>query len=159
MDDSIDYAALVNNYLADERMARQLQEEEHAVLAPPPGNFSRIWTFFVIMNLIYLVPRAPIVPIMNNNETITISSGDDSSEDDDDSEDDLLFRNLSNDDDNAYRRNNAAENDPYEESDIPQRRSAVLAPVHVEVVIDYVIRTTIITEQKDGPSQSRQRRD
>ena len=39
MDDSIDYAALVNNYLADERMARQLQEEEHAVLAPPPGNF------------------------------------------------------------------------------------------------------------------------
>ena len=34
MDDTVDYAALVNNYLADERMARQLQEEEQAILAP-----------------------------------------------------------------------------------------------------------------------------
>ena len=49
MDDSIDYAALVNNYLADERMARQLQEEEHAVLAPPLGNFSRIFNLFVLV--------------------------------------------------------------------------------------------------------------
>jgi len=126
MDDTVDYAALVNNYLADERMARQLQEEEQAILAPRVIHEAQM---------------------SHNNETITISDDTDSEESD--SEDDdtergvgrlapVLFRNLSRDEDETYRDNDFMRpddmnvEDPYEESDIPQRRSAVLAPVHVE---------------------------
>ena len=90
----------------------------------------------------------------HNNETITISDDTDSEESD--SEDDdtergvgrlapVLFRNLSRDEDETYRDNDFMRpddmnvEDPYEESDIPQRRSAVLAPVHVEVVFVLLI--------------------
>lgn len=69
MDDTVDYAALVDNYLADERLARQLQDEEQNVVTSRsslPPITQRIMTSVTRMS-------------ERDNSPITISSEDDES--------------------------------------------------------------------------------
>ena len=67
MDDTVDYAALVDNYLADERLARQLQDEEQNVVTSRsslPPITQRIMTSVTRMS-------------ERDHSPITISSEDD----------------------------------------------------------------------------------